>query len=959
MERIGAFCWALMSVMVGVSSATAMAAESRIIEEVIVTAQRTEEAASKVPIAMSTFDDVSLKDRGMVLLSDLHINAPNVTFLPRQSGTVGNLHVRGLGWQAVGEESLGAIHINEIPFPFLRANTDLYDMERVEVLRGPQGTLYGRNATAGALNMVTRRPGFEGFDGYLELELGEYDHQRIEGAANLPVNDRLALRIAGNALKRDGYVENTAGGQIPGVNNDVDGRDQYALRITGAWQISDHNDLWMMYDRFDEDSSRAWEAPTVCKQSALPVNLGCEPNHFGRDLPHPGQGFVGVSMGLEGMIPLGARDASTGLNYEYPRPQLGPREVHWDGNSDWRLVEEVWNLGFEHRADRWSWDVLGGYQLTNWRSETPNSSRNYPLGFTLGATDENPSGLWPTSGFPDTQKLRTTEGCEWDAYRAGVLGGCIEDVPQTRGVAYFISDIRTEYWFVETKLRAVINDAMTVLIGANYSDQEERGYRAFISNTSDMFSLESIGGLPPLYPGLGAFEGETAGENYAVFGELYWQLSPDVKLTLGLRYNRDEKRSLGAVPLLQSVDVNAAGFLGPEPVWVRGTLLSYLSGEPDASAVALADYYGATDAISAASDFDELITALQLVPPAEELGEVRALSGQPDELTFKEWGGRAVLDWVVNPDTMLYAKYVRGFLPGSVGLQAAPDIDSERIDSFEVGAKLRLLEDTLSLNFAAFLYRYHDMRVGPGTGTQIDALNVDVDGHGAELDITWRPARLPNLTLNFAYGWVNVELAEDYEEIDDRDLTQGNPAYIALNSFGSHYVAPIAEVLPLVDQAIAEGAAIGEAGAPGTVYPNGIPSYFNRAYLEANGVTTLNGILAQMKGNQPRHAPEHNVNLGIAYSWFLSPGTITARWDYYWQDVSYGGVFNSPYDKIDSWGQHNASLIFESADGRWDARLWGRNLGDEENVYGRGNRSQIVYGEPRIYGVSLRYNWGG
>ena len=189
------------------------------------------------------------------------------------------------------------------------------------------------------------------------------------------------------------------------------------------------------------------------------------------------------------------------------------------------------------------------------------------------------------------------------------------------------------------------------------------------------------------------------------------------------------------------------------------------------------------------------------------------------------------------------------------------------------------------------------------------------------LDLTWRPERLPNLTLNLAYGWAHVELAEDYAEIDIADLTQSNPDYIALNSFGSGYIAPVADVLPLVDQAIAEGAAIGEAGAPGTIYPNGIPSYFDRGFLERNGVNTLNGFLAQLKGNQTRHAPEHNINLGVAYSWFLTPGTITARWDYHWQDVSYGAVFNNPYVRIDSWDQHNASLIFESAGGKWDARL--------------------------------------
>jgi outer membrane receptor protein involved in Fe transport len=963
MKRESKFHWKLIPVVAGLANTTVMAAESRIIEEVIVTAQRTEEPASKVPIAMSAFSDTDIKDRQIVGLSELHVSAPNVALLPRQGSTASNLHVRGLGWQAVGEEVLGAIHINEIPFPLLRAQTDLYDMERVEILRGPQGTLYGRNATAGAVNMITRRPSFEGFDGYLELELGDYEHRRIEGAVNLPVSDRLALRIAGSGLQRDGYIENTAGGQIPGVKKDVDGRDQYQLRLTGVWQISETTEAWIMYDRFDEDSSRAWDAPAVCKQSALPVNVGCEPNQFGRDLPHPGWSFLGVLMGLEdNLVPLGARDAATGLNYEFPRPALGAREVHWDGNSDFRLKEEIWNFGFERHEDRWSWDVVAGYQQSTVRTEQPNTSRGYPVGFTLGPTDGNPSGFWPTSAFAESyDQLRTTEGCEWDAYRIGVLGGCIADAPQTRGVAYTALHTDTKYWFAETKLRADVNETLSFLIGANYSDLHNQFFIGCTSNMTDMLALESIGGLLPVYPLTACSDSDSTAENYAGFGELYWQLAPAVKLTLGFRYSHDEKRSSSASTFFQSFDVNGTGFLGADPIWIRGTLLSYLGPEgPSEAADALADYYGATDALAAAGNFGELIAALQLVPPVEAPGELRALSGLPGKLIFKEWGGRAAVDWVINPDAMVYAKYDRGFLPGSAGFAARqPDMDSEVVDSFEFGAKFRLLNDTLRLDFAAFLYRYHDMRVGPGTGLQFGAANVDVHGHGAELDIAWRPARLPNLAVNLAYGWVDVELAEEYAEVDGLNPTQGDPAYVALNSFGSHYVAPVADVLPLVDQAIADGAAIGEAGAPGTIYPNGIPAYFNRGYLEANGVATLDGILAQMKGNQPRHAPEHNVNLGVAYSWFLAPGTLTARWDYYWQDVSYGAVFNSPYDRIDSWGQHNASLIFESADGHWDARLWGRNLGDEDNVYGRGNRQQIVYGEPRIYGVSLRYNWGG
>ncbi len=947
------------------SSSVARAADStpRLIEEIIVSAQRVEEQASKVPIAMSVFAETTIKDRQIVGLSELHVSAPNVSFLPRQGGQIGNLHIRGLGWQAVGEESLGAIHINEIPFPNLRANTDLYDMERVEILRGPQGTLYGRNATAGALNLITKRPEFDDSGGYLELEVGDYAHQRISGAVNLALNDRLAFRVAGKALARDGYIVNRASRQIPGVKKDVDGRDEYALRLTGAWQVSDASDVWVMYDRFDENSNRIWDADTVCKQSALPVNLGCEPNGFGRDLAHPGQGFLAVGMALQGMIPLGARDASTGLNYEYPRPKLDAREVHADGNFDWILREDIWNVGFERAEERWTWDVVGGYQRTRFRGEGPNSSRNYPIGFSLGTTDENPTGLWPTSAFPTSyDTLRTTPGCEWDAYRAGPLGGCIAGAPQTRGVAYVVTDSKTEYWFAETKLRTELGKNLSSLIGANYSNSRFRGYQVFPSNMTDMLSLQSVGPLPPLYPGIFAFELDTKGDNYGVFGEAYWQLASSVKLTVGARYNRDEKSSRSAIPFFQSVDVNTAifgGALGADPIWVRSPLLGYLFGQPGADAVSLADYYGATDAIASASDTTELIAALQIVPPAEELGEFRALAGRPESLNFSEWSGRAVIDWILNPDTLLYAKYDRGFLPGSQGFSTAPDIESEVVDSFEVGAKLQLLGDTLSVDFAAFLYRYHDMRIGPGTGTQLDLTNVDVDGRGAEFDVKWRPARLPGAALYLSYGWVQVELVDDYAEIDDRDLTQGNADYIALNSFGSHFVAPVAEVLPLVDQAIAEGGAFGEDVAPETLYPNGVPSYFSRTYLEGFGVETLNGIPARMKGNHLRHAPEHNVSLGFAYSWYLNLGVLTARWDYYWQSASFGSVFNSRYDRIDDWGQHNASLLFEDADGRWDVRLWVRNLTNEDNVFGRSNRQGIVYGEPRIYGLSFQYNWGG
>ena len=142
-----------------------------------------------MPIAVSAFDSAMIEDRQIVGLSDLQMNVPNVTFAPRQASFSGHFPLRGIGLQPASgsSESPSSMHVNEIPFPRLYAGVDFYDLERIELMRGPQGTLFGRNATAGALNLVTRRPSFDRVSGYADLEFGDYDHRQLKGALNVPV----------------------------------------------------------------------------------------------------------------------------------------------------------------------------------------------------------------------------------------------------------------------------------------------------------------------------------------------------------------------------------------------------------------------------------------------------------------------------------------------------------------------------------------------------------------------------------------------------------------------------------------------------------------------------------------------------------------------------------------------------------------------------------------------------
>ena len=253
------------------------------IEELIVTAQRIAENVQQVPIAVTALGGSALEDRQIVNPSDLQLNAPNVSFTATNFGG-SSFSIRGIGNLVVGRTGVSGVslHLNEIAVPTNLNSVEFFDMERVEVLRGPQGTLFGRNATGGAINFVTKKPNMDAVDGFVDLEVGDYAHRRWKGAVNLPLLDNVALRVAGYQLDRDGYIENVAYGQtdragntLPGINDDIDGRDILALRVTLAWDMSDRASAWLLYSRFEEEDDRARITNQVCVRNPLPLPAVC------------------------------------------------------------------------------------------------------------------------------------------------------------------------------------------------------------------------------------------------------------------------------------------------------------------------------------------------------------------------------------------------------------------------------------------------------------------------------------------------------------------------------------------------------------------------------------------------------------------------------------------------------------------------------------------------------------
>ena len=470
-------------------SAAAGAADTLVIEEIVVTAQRVEQSARRVPIALSAFSGEAVEARQILTLLDVQAFVPNFNVTENQGGAA-VVSIRGLGSMTLNSLSAGAsvqVHVNDVPQRFTPL-TEYYDLERLEVLRGPQGTLFGRNATAGTVNLITRRPRFEASEAEAEIEVGNYDLVRLTGGGELTIADDFGVRIAGIKVDRYGYIDNLAAGDVPEVDDDLDGRDYYSFRITPGWRLSERTNLWGMWERVREDDDRVRISNQVCRSTSFPL-VGCEPDAFGLDAVNQASTSSGILAAFNGLIPLGASDSGTGLTFDLPRPHLGLREQHTDLEPIFELEIDQWVLGLEHSFEFGDFSLLGGYREFSYLSR---QDRYMDVGFTLNPTELNPSGHWPTSLPPEPGKPYGGR-CPAISGLAGVHGGCVVNINQTRFNQYDEVYGEERGWSLEAKLSGSAGQAVSWLVGAQYQDSEA-DVQFFIPENP--FSAVSVYGVP-------------------------------------------------------------------------------------------------------------------------------------------------------------------------------------------------------------------------------------------------------------------------------------------------------------------------------------------------------------------------------------------------------------------------------------------------------------------------------
>jgi len=250
------------------TGATTAAASDSTLTEVVVTATRRSQSSIDTPASISAITSDALKPGGVQNISDLAEEVPNLS-VGNQFG-VNRTFIRGIGLTSIDLGADGAVAFlqngAQIPLPAEQLS-GFYDLDQVEVLRGPQGTLYGRSATAGVVDMVTKKP-TDDVEGYANVTFGNYADKLFEGAIGGPITDTVSARIAANIEKRDGYGTNLFTG------TQIDNRDAQSVRTSLRIKPADQLVIDVIVDythENDDDYAFHYLGPTTTPNSGLPA----------------------------------------------------------------------------------------------------------------------------------------------------------------------------------------------------------------------------------------------------------------------------------------------------------------------------------------------------------------------------------------------------------------------------------------------------------------------------------------------------------------------------------------------------------------------------------------------------------------------------------------------------------------------------------------------------------------
>ena len=681
---------------------------------IIVTATLRAANVQDIPIAVTAVSPSDLERQNVQDIRTLSSISPSFNLQSSQTETQGtSIRIRGVGTTGnnTGLESSVGVFIDGVyqSRPGI-ALGDLLDLERLEILRGPQGTLFGRNTSAGALNITTKRPNLREVEGFANASYGNLDYIGVQAGVSVPlVQDQLGMRFSGAYRKRDGIINSSVSGAESG------NRDRFILRGQMLWEPTSTVSLRVIGDYAESDENCC--TAVIIRETEL-RNAGAFAAY---GLPANG-----------GVVDFGPVNAV--------RNRRSSDDGYINTTKQWGISGEL----------KWDFDAAELTYIGSYRHFEAQSAQDDFVG--LDVYNVGPSS-YSAANFPysgGTNKVMTHE--------LRLQGSAFEDKFDWLVGAYYSTE--------------KIDEIQAMTLGPDYQAYASTQLFNALGNNlaflgpNPLFALTRMAkvvGFPayasPLNTGVNS-SGSFAvnrftqdAESFSVFTHNVINFTDNLSLTLGARYV-DERKD-GAFDQLSANSpacaTIAAGFGN-----IIANLTSAPFGLPAATAQALAGGALGLSCFPFATQANLPASAVLPLPREYDL------RFKDDELTYT-----AQLAYNNNNGLLAYASYSHGFKSGGFNLDPAaaaggldPRFDSEKVDAYELGLKSTLFNDRVTANLAVFHMDMADFQVLEFTGVQFQTFNVaSAKSTGAELELLGRFH--PHMTLNFSVSYTDARYPND------------------------------------------------------------------------------------------------------------------------------------------------------------------------------------------------------
>jgi iron complex outermembrane receptor protein len=881
---------------------------------VVVTAQKREETVQDIAVAVTAITSEMRDQIGLTTVQDYTNFAPGLTYSTASdrlgmrgvTRTSNNFGIRS----GISNYVDGVYYSSAIP-----AGREPIFVDRVEVVRGPQGTLYGRDSIGGALNLISKRP-TEEMEGQFNLGAGNYDSMKAEAALSGPITDWLRYRVSGaRNFQGEGYLTN-----VSGLESEAGRRDDTYVEFQLEGDIGDTIDWWAKY------GSLQWHRVGA---PGGRTNAGSSEPYDTRLFGAPGganiNGLYGLSAFNTGAAanPYIIPGSVVMLGSQTTNPNLGQSEQR-KFNTDFTHFTDLYPttetaLEVVYHAPSFDVKYLGGYVWYHYNLQIENDGgpvKQFALAF-------------PLSGTPAGTPLSVDRRTDYNENRAW-FSNEINIISTDDGPLQWVTGI---YAYQENYSQPIYTTSLPTI--------NQGVYRVDGTPMPDLadFNGRNDHSGSPLGGDLWYFSNNKGNNNaYGAFFQADYQLNDQLKFTAGLRWSQDVMHGADQVRYISQYGVNLGGparvdltsaannlFGGPDPTTVsasnpcgfagRGIVNANpttANGVPVGGAAAILFNCGGLNDRSRYGIYVDPATGIA----TRELGA-----------KFEEVTGVLGVDWTPDDDTLIYGKYNRGYKPGGLGcsdtncnLTATPFTDKELVDAFELGLKREWGEWNLTTNATLFYYDYQGYQVSntivpepdPTSGIRPPAylayVNLpEVNTTGFELETIWRP--IDPLRIIFNYGYTDPKIGDTPSLIDALDPFAQNPE---ANPSGD----PIFSALQ-----VTAGCLTAPAGTPNCSPTRG----------------------QNLNGNILPFSPKNKIALNGVYTWDFEDGSkIDTSLSYFWQDISYSAVFNRYLTKVPSWDQTDGRISWTSSDGKITLIGFVKNMFDELQYDSRAGGRRIA-----------------